>query len=161
LLKLGVGLGSRIKEVITIIHPRTFARWLSEKTSGVVPRERGRPRTPEHIFQLIIDMAKNTKWGYQRIVGELRKLRIRSVSRATVFRVLQEDGFGPGPKRGHGSWHDFIQRHVETVWATDVFTKTAWTLRGRVTYYVLFFIHLHTSRVHIAGMKANPDGAWM
>jgi transposase InsO family protein len=26
---------------------------------------------------------------------------------------------------------------------------------------VLFFIHLHTRRVHIAGMTPNPDGAWM
>ena len=30
-----------------------------------------------------------------------------------------------------------------------------------MTYYVLFFIHLHTRRVHIAGMTPNPDGAWM
>lgn len=36
-----------------------------------------------------------------------------------------------------------------------------WTLRGLVTYYVLFFIHVHTRRVHVAGMTANPDGAWM
>jgi putative transposase len=27
--------------------------------------------------------------------------------------------------------------------------------------YVLFFIHLHTRRVHIAGITANPMGAWV
>jgi putative transposase len=124
LLKLGVRLGSKIKEVITIVHPRTFARWLSESTSDVKPRKRGRPRTPEQIRQLIIEMAKDSGWGYERIVGELKKLRIYSVSRATVSRVLQENGFDPGPKRGRGSWHDFIQRHIKTVWATDFFTKT-------------------------------------
>jgi putative transposase len=74
---------------------------------------------------------------------------------------LQEHGFDPGPKRGHGTWHNFIQRHIKTVWATDFFTKTVWTGRGPVTYYVLFFIHLHTRRVHIAGMTPNPDGVWM
>ena len=56
-LKLGVRLGSRIKEVITIVHPRTFARWLSEKTSGVKPCKRGRPRTPDQICELIIEMV--------------------------------------------------------------------------------------------------------
>ena len=36
-----------------------------------------------------------------------------------------------------------------------------WTLRGPVTYYILFFIHVHARRVHIAGMTPNPDGPWM
>ena len=106
-------------------------------------------------------MAKATGWGYRRILGELKKLRIRSISRATVSRILQENGFDPGPKRGRGTWHEFIERHIKTVWATDFFTKTVWTLRGPVTYYVLFFIHLHTRRVHFAGMTPNPDGVWM
>ena len=74
---------------------------------------------------------------------------------------MQEHGFDPGPKRGRGTWHEFIERHIKTLWATDFFTKTVWTLGGPVTYYVLFFIHLHTRRVHIAGMTPNPDGAWM
>jgi putative transposase len=161
LIKLGVRLGSAIKKVITIVHPRTFARWLSEAKSGIKRRKRGRPRTPEEIRQLIVEMAKNTGWGYRRILGELKKLQIRSVSRATVCRVLQENGFDPGPKRGRGTWNEFIQRHMKTVWATDFFTKTVWTLRGPFTYYVLFFIHLHTRRVHLAGMTPNPDGAWM
>jgi len=94
----------------------------------------------------------NRQIGYERIVGELKKLRIYSVSRAAVSRVLQENGFDLGPKRGRGTWFDFIQRHIKTVWATDFFTKTVWTVHGPVTYYVLFFIHLHTRRVHSAGM---------
>jgi putative transposase len=27
--------------------------------------------------------------------------------------------------------------------------------------YVLFFIQLHTRRVHLAGISANPTGAWV
>ena len=161
LMKLGVRLGSAIKHVITIVHPRTFARWLSESKSGVKPCKRGRPRKPEQIRQLIIEMAKATGWGYRRILGELKKLRIRSISPATVSRVLREHGFDPGPKRGHGTWHEFIERHFKTVWATDFFTKTVWTVRGPVTYYILFFIHLHTRRVHLAGVTPHPDGLWM
>jgi putative transposase len=161
LLKLGARLGSKLKEVISIVHPRTFARWLSESESGKKPRKRGRPRKPEQIRQLILDMAKATGWGYRRILGELKKLRIYNISRTTVKRLLQDNGFDPGPKRGYGSWAEFIERHFKTVWVTDFFTKTVWTMRGPVTYYILFFIHLHTRRVHIAGMTPNPDGDWM
>ena len=160
LIELGVRLGSAISQLITIVHPRTFARWVSESRSGKRIRKRGRPRKPAEIRQLILDMAKATSWGYGRILGELKKLRIR-VSSATVARILRENGFEPGPKRGQGTWHEFIQRHVKTVWATDFFTKKVWTIRGPVTFYVLFFLHVHTRRVHIAGMTPNPDGCWM
>jgi putative transposase len=34
-------------------------------------------------------------------------------------------------------------------------------MRGPVVYYVLFFIHIQTRRVHLAGITPNPDSAWM
>jgi len=103
LLKLGLRLGAKIKEVITIVHPRTFARWASEQKTGVKRRRRGRPRKPEQIRQLIVEMAKANGWGDNRILGELKQLRIRHISRSTVARILQEHGFESGPKRGHGT----------------------------------------------------------
>ena len=33
--------------------------------------------------------------------------------------------------------------------------------RGLVTYYVLFFIHLESRRVSLAGITRHPDQAWM
>lgn len=88
LVKLGKRLGGMIKEVITIVSPRTFARWASEESTRE-PAKRGRPRKPEEIRELILQMAKDTGWGYRRILGELKKLRIK-VSRSTVARVLRE-----------------------------------------------------------------------
>jgi hypothetical protein len=35
------------------------------------------------------------------------------------------------------------------------------TWRGLVTYYVLFFIHLGSLRVSIAGITDCPDACWM
>jgi len=35
--------------------------------------------TAEDIRKLIIKLAKENEWGYTRILGELRKLNIRSV----------------------------------------------------------------------------------
>ena len=124
LVQLGVRLGPAIKELITIVHPRTFARWVSGSTSQRKPRRPGRPRKPEAIRQLIVQMASSTGWGYRRILGELKKLRIGGISRSTVARILQENGFDPGPKRGQGTWHDFVQRHIKTLWATGFSTKT-------------------------------------
>jgi putative transposase len=45
--------------------------------------------------------------------------------------------------------------------ATDFFTAEVWTLGGLVTYYILFFIHLESRKVHIAGMTPHPHEAWM
>ncbi len=45
--------------------------------------------------------------------------------------------------------------------ATDFFTVEVWTVRGLVTYYVLFVMRLKTRSVHIAGVTTAPNGAYM
>ena len=35
--------------------------------------------------------------------------------------ILREHGFDLGPKRGAGTWSDFIERHAKTLWAILVF----------------------------------------
>jgi transposase InsO family protein len=45
--------------------------------------------------------------------------------------------------------------------ATDFFTVEVWTWGGLVTYYVLFFIHLGSRQVHVAGVTPHPNEAWM
>ena len=44
---------------------------------------------------------------------------------------------------------------------TDFFSVEVLTLRGLVTYYVLFFIHLESRRVEVAGITPHPNEAWM
>ena len=43
----------------------------------------------------------------------------------------------------------------------DFFTTEVWTVRGLVTYYVLFVIDLRTRRVHFAGATPNPGESFM
>ena len=43
----------------------------------------------------------------------------------------------------------------------DFFTVEVLSLRGLVTYYVLFFLHLESRRVSLAGITRHPDQAWM
>jgi hypothetical protein len=44
---------------------------------------------------------------------------------------------------------------------TDFFSVEVLTLRGLVTYYVLFFIHLESRKVEIAGITSHPNERWM
>jgi putative transposase len=50
---------------------------------------------------------------------------------------------------------------MEVLVATDFLTAEVWTTAGLVTYYVLFFIHLASRRVHVAGVTPHPDARWM
>jgi hypothetical protein len=43
----------------------------------------------------------------------------------------------------------------------DFFTVEVISWRGLVTYFVLFFIHLESRRVSLAGITRHPDQAWM
>lgn len=166
LLKFGKPLKQAIKDLISIVSPRTFFRWLNggqgKPSAGqsATTHRPGRPATPEQIRELIVAMAEENAWGYTRIHGELKKLGVK-VSRSTVANILRAEGFEPGPKRGVGTWHEFVSRHAQSLWACDFFAKNVWTLYGRVQLFVLFFIHIGTRRVHIAGMTANPDRQWM
>ncbi len=93
LMELGSVIGPSVKKIITIVHPRTYLRWLQQKREGKKPRKRmGRPRTLESIRELVVRLVRETGWGYCRIVGELKKLRIHSVSRTNVKNILVEAG---------------------------------------------------------------------
>ena len=44
---------------------------------------------------------------------------------------------------------------------TDFFSVEVFTHRGLVTFYVLFFIHLASRKVQVAGITADPNERWM
>jgi putative transposase len=63
LAKFGAKLGRALRELVTIVHPTTFLRWLREdakrgKRRRAKPAKRGRPKTNEEIRSLIIRLAK-------------------------------------------------------------------------------------------------------
>jgi hypothetical protein len=104
---------------------------------------------------------ENIGWGYDRIVGALSNLGYR-ISDQTVGNILKRHGIAPAPKRSQNTtWKEFIRSHMAVLAGIDFFTVEVLTWRGLLTYYVLFFIHLESRRVSLAGMTRHPDQAWM
>jgi putative transposase len=168
LAEIGHRLGGKVLgEVATVARPDTILGWyrklVARKFDGSKARRSpGRPRIKREVEQLIVRMAKeNHDWGYDRIVGALANLGYK-VSDQTVGNVLQRHGLPPAPERKRTTtWSAFIRIHLALLAGTDFFTAEVLRLRGLVTYYVLFFIHLESRRVNIAGITVYPDERWM
>jgi hypothetical protein len=104
---------------------------------------------------------ENSGWGYDRIVGALANLG-HTVSDQTVGNILRRHGIAPAPKRSQiTTWKDFLAAHMNVLAGCDFFTVEVLTWRGLVTYYVLFFLHLESRRVSVAGITRHPDQEWM
>ena len=166
--EIGRRLGRKtLGEVATAALPDTILAWyrrlVAVKFDGSKERRSlGRPRIDRAVEELIVRMAKeNPDWGYDRIVGALANLGYK-VSDQTVGNVLQRHALPPAPERKRTTtWAAFIRIHLALLAGTDFFTVEVLTLRGLVTYYVLFFIHLESRKVDIAGITIHPDGPWM
>jgi len=80
-----------------------------------------------------------------------------------VGNTLRRHGIPPAPKRRQTTtWKDFIRSHMDVLAGVDFFTGEVLTWKGLATYYVLFFIHLESRRVSLAGVTRHPrslDGA--
>ena len=166
--EIGHRLGRKsLSEVATTALPDTILAWyrrlIARKFDGSRARRTpGRPRIDREVEELIVRMAEeNRSWGYDRIVGALANLG-HEVSDQTVGNILRRHGLPPAPERKHTTtWAAFIRAHLAVLAGTDFFTVEVLTLRGLVTYYVLFFIHLESRKVDIAGITVHPNEQWM
>jgi transposase InsO family protein len=168
LAEIGHKLGKQaLQEVASIVKPDTILAWhrqlVAQKFDGSQQRQApGRPKIDQELEALIVRMAQdNRSWGYDRIVGALANLGY-TVSDQTVGNILKRHGIAPAPERKTTTtWKEFIRTHLDVLVATDFFTAEVWTLGGLVTYYVLFFIHLGSRKVHVAGVTPHSNQAWM
>jgi transposase InsO family protein len=143
-----------------LVKPETLLRWHRRLVAGAwtYPHRIGRPPLDQDVQQLIVRLAReNSPWGYQRIQGELLRLGVR-VSATAIRTTLRRHGLDPAPRRTTTTWQAFLRQQAAGIMACDFFTvDTIWLHR----LYVLFFIEVGTWRVHLAGVTAHPDGAWV
>ena len=134
-----------LEEVANIVKPDTLLGWhrrlIAKKFDGSKNRQ--------EIEALVVQFAEeNRSWGYDRIAGAMANLGFR-VSDQSVGNILKRHGVPPAPERQKTTtWKEFVRSHMDVLAAMDFFTAEVWTKSGLVTYYVLFFMHLATRRVH-------------
>jgi transposase InsO family protein len=170
LATIGKKMGREALEAVAcIVTPDTILRWHRElvaakfdSTACRKAKSVGRPPTDAAVVDLVLRMAReNPTWGYRRITGALAALD-HVLSHQTVKNILEEHGIDPAPNRkSKTSWPDFIRSHTDCLLATDFFTTEVWTAFGLVTYYCLFFIHVGSRKVYIAGITRNSNDDWM
>jgi len=144
-----------------LVAPETILRWhraLVRRSWTYPHRRAGRPALPQETVDLIVRLAReNPRWGYLRIVGELRKLGV-TVSKTSVAAVLRSHRLPPAPRRSGPTWSEFLRAQAKGILATDFFTVDTITPRR---FYVLFVIEIERRRVHLLGVTTNPDGPWI
>src|SRR6266700_4616433 len=145
-----------------LVTPKTLLRWHRElvrrKWTYRKAHQPGRPPIDAEVVALVLRMAReNPRWGCVRICGELRKLGIR-VGATTIRTLLRQHGLGPAPRRTGPTWTQFLRAQAEGIINCDFFTVETIQLK---TLFVLFFIHLSSRRVVLAGVTAHPDTAWV
>src|SRR5215207_6295708 len=155
------GLLPRERWSVFVVSPQTLLRWQRElvrRKWTYRRRPAGRPPLDPELRELVLRLAReNPRWGCVRIQGELRKLGVR-VGATTIRTLLRRHGLRPAPRRAGPSWAEFLRAQAQGVLACDFFTvETVW-LR---MLYVLFWIEHGSRRVHLAGVTANPDCAWV
>ena len=107
----------------------------------------------------ILDEHQN--WGKQQILVEMQK-KHPSIDRMFVWGLLFKMGFWDIRKRKEGiQWKEWLKKHEGVTWGGDFFSVYVWTERALLLYYVLFFIHLKTLRVVIAGITHNATEEWL
>jgi transposase InsO family protein len=160
LIALASGLLPRGRWQSFIVTPATLLRWHRRLVAKrwTYARPVGRPPMRREIRDLVLRLAReNPRWGYPRMVGELKGLGI-TVSATTVRAWLRAAGFGPAGKRGKITWREFVRTHRQSLLAVDFFTvETIWLQR----LYVRFFIELGSRRVHVANCTPNPTAPWV
>lgn len=77
---------------------------------------------------------------------------------SSVWNVLHRHGIEPAPRRASVSWREFLREQAVGILECDFFTvETLWMRR----LHLLLFIELKRRRVHLAGVTANPNSAWV
>jgi putative transposase len=144
-----------------LVTPETILRWhraLVRRRWTYPHGSHGRPALAQETVELILRLAQeNPRWGYLRIVGELKKLGI-AASKTSVASVLHRHRLPPAPRRSGPTWSEFLRAQAKGILATDFLTVDTITLRH---FYVLFVIEIDRRRVHLLGVTANPKGPWV
>jgi hypothetical protein len=101
--QITIGFHNRLQRCLLVFKPDKLLKWHRElvKRKWTFKRRKpgGCPRIDPELEALVVRLAQeNTRWGYNRIHGELVKLGFDLDSK-TVRNVLKRNGILPAPQR--------------------------------------------------------------
>src|ERR1017187_7626683 len=108
-----------------LVSPQTILGWhrsLVKKRWTYPHRRPGRPGLGKETVELICRLGReNPRWGYLRIVGELKKLGVKvSKTRASRPCCAATDSH-QHPRREGPTWTQFLSEGAKGIVATDFF----------------------------------------
>src|SRR5688572_16808939 len=119
-VKLKAKTGSTMKALgdwIRLVQPQTVFKWHRElvqlKWTFRPKHPGGRPRTDRELEALVVRLARENDWGYDKIQGELLKLGFE-ISDESVANILRRHGILPAPERIPSlSWRHLMSHYKD------------------------------------------------
>jgi transposase InsO family protein len=142
------------------VQPETLLRWHRDlvRRKWNYAHRPGRPSIPAGTGAIVLRLAReNPTWGYRRIQGELATMDV-VLAPSSVWAILKRNGIDPSPIRKGPTWAEFLSTQASSMLACDFYSVDTVLLKR---LYVLFFIELHTRRVHVTCVTAHRTGSWV
>jgi putative transposase len=149
------------KEALVIVKPETLMGWHRKgfQLFWKWKSQAGRPRLPENIRKLIVQMAQeNPIWGQARVAAELSvKLGIYVSPRTVRPYWPREPERRDHRRTSSQNWRTFVRNHAQSIVACDFLVVV--TARFR-TLYVFLLMEVGTRRIVHFNVTAHPTAAW-
>ena len=127
--------------------------------------EMKKPRFSRKILKdFIAGYVRRCSGDYSRkqIWREVENYFQRKISIREINDLMYELGlFTPPTPRNTIQWNEFKKRYAGVTWAGDFFSVYVWSKYGVLKYQIMFFVHLSTGEVFIAGASNKADSAWV
>ncbi len=117
----------------------------------------------QYLREIISSIIKDNHYSTRNQVFNLAKEYFgNKISDKRIFDILHEFKFFTEKKKINSiHWNEFKKKYADVTWAGDFFSVNVFSRIGIITYQVMFFVHLATGEVFIAGASDEATSEWV